>query len=80
MKFNKSYEENKTWELNNGILENKSLSKKLIKPGEKVYLDIAFDIEQKEAGTFINYASVSDDSLQILEAPESYKKGSDLSE
>ena len=67
MEFNPNYVENEGWFLNSdGYVENKSLSDTLINGGEKKYLTIAFDITRKEAGSFINYASVDDDDLQIL--------------
>ena len=67
MSFNDKYEENKGWIKNdNGYLENNTLSDQLINSGEKKYLTIAFDITKKEAGSFINYASVDDEDLQIL--------------
>lgn len=67
MSFNDKYEENKGWVMNdNGYLENNTLFDQLINSGEKKYLTIAFDITRKEAGSFINYASVDDEDLQIL--------------
>lgn len=67
MSFNDKYEENKGWVMNdNGYLENNTLFDELINSGEKKYLTIAFDITKKEAGSFINYASVDDEDLQIL--------------
>lgn len=67
MTFNDKYEENKGWVMNdNGYLENNTLFDQLINSGEKKYLTIAFDISRKEAGSFINYASVDDEDLQIL--------------
>ena len=67
MAFNDSYEENKGWVLNdNGYVENNTLSDQLLYGGDKKYLTIAFDVTRKEAGSFINYAEVNDDDLQIL--------------
>lgn len=67
MTFNDSYEENKGWVMTEqGYLENNTLSDQLIAGGEKKYLTIAFDISRKEAGSFVNYAAVDDDDLQIL--------------
>lgn len=65
MEFNSNYEENKGWAINeDGQLVNTSLSDTLIYEGEKKYLTIAFDITRKEAGSFVNYASIDD--LDIL--------------
>ncbi len=65
MSFNPSYEENKGWTLSeDGYLINESLKDEVINEGEKKYLTIAFDISRKEAGSFINYASI--DELTIL--------------
>lgn len=67
MKFNESYEENKGWVVTkDDYLENDTLSNELVYEGDKKYLTIAFDITRKEAGSFINFASVEDDDLQIL--------------
>lgn len=67
MTFNPDYEENKGWTVNaNGYVENNTLASELIRGGEKKYLTIAYDISRKEAGSFINYAAVDDDDLQIL--------------
>lgn len=67
MTFNPNYEENKGWTVNdNGYAENRTLASELIRGGEKKYLTIAYDISRKEAGSFINYAAVDDDDLQIL--------------
>ena len=67
MAFNDFYEENKGWVLNdNGYVENNTLSDQLLYGGDKKYLTIAFDVTRKEAGSFINYAEVNDDDLQIL--------------
>ncbi len=65
MVFNENYAENKDWFLNeDGTLTNVSLANDLLEEGQKVYLTIAFDISRKEAGSFINTASVDD--LEIL--------------
>ena len=65
MNFNSNYEENKGWVQNdNGTLTNSTLANEIIREGEKKYLTIAFDITRKEAGSFVNFASV--DELQIL--------------
>lgn len=65
MSFNPEYTENNGWELTeDGILTNRTLSNEIINEGEKKYLTVAFDITRKEAGSFINFASV--DELQIL--------------
>ena len=53
-----------------GYLENNTLFDQLINSGEKKYLTIAFDITRKEAGSFVNYASVEDEDLQILVVAE----------
>lgn len=67
MKFNEAYEENKGWVMTDyGYLENDTLANELVYEGDKKYLTIAFDITRKEAGSFINFASVDDDDLQIL--------------
>lgn len=65
MSFNANYEENKGWTLNDdGSLTNDSLSNDPISENEKRYLTVAFDITRKEAGSFVNYASV--DEVNIL--------------
>ena len=65
MSFNKEYEENKGWVMTeSGILENNSLKDVLLRENDKQYLTIAFDISSKEAGSFINVASIDD--VQIL--------------
>jgi len=65
MSFNSEYAENQGWELSeDGILTNRTLSNEVINEGEKKYLTVAFDITRKEAGSFVNFASV--DELQIL--------------
>lgn len=67
MNFNPDYEENKGWSLNpEGYLENTTLQEELIYEGEKKYLNLILDITSKEAGEFVNYASVEDEDLQIL--------------
>lgn len=67
MTFNPDDPTNKDWELNeDGHLINRSLSTDLIYGKEKRYLTLALDIARKEAGSFINYASVEDSDLQIL--------------
>lgn len=76
MKFNENYEENKGWTLNeDGYLENSTLSEELVNAGEKKYLNIAFDITKKEAGSFVNYAVVEDDDLQILTIANTNEEG-----
>lgn len=75
MKFNPEYEENKDWVVNGDYVENNSLADTLVYGGEKRYLTIAYDIDRKEAGSFINYASVDDDDLQILLVSEENAKG-----
>ena len=65
MSFNPEYTENKGWEMTDGgVVINRTLSDTLIYENDKKYLTIAFDITRKEAGSFINMASVDD--LQIL--------------
>ena len=65
MSFNPEYAENKGWEMTDeGAVVNKTLADTLIYENDKKYLTIAFDITRKEAGSFINMASVDD--LQIL--------------
>lgn len=67
MTFNETYEENKGWTLNSdGYVENNTLSDQLIYGGGKKYLTVAFDVSRKEAGSFVNYAAVDDDDLQML--------------
>ena len=67
MKFNESYEENKGWVLtDDGYVENNTLFDDLLFEGDKRHLTLAFDIDRKEAGSFINYARVEDDDLQML--------------
>lgn len=69
MSFNSEYSENKGWEMSeDGILYNRTLENELIKENEKKYLTVAFDITRKEAGSFINYASV--DEVKILGGEE----------
>ena len=71
MAFNDSYEENKDWILNDdGTLENTSLSGTIIQEGEKKYLTLSLDISRKEAGTFVNYVSISDEDLGIVSLSE----------
>lgn len=65
MSFNKDYEENKGWTLNDdGLLTNNTLENDLIEENGKRYLTIALDVTRKEAGSFINNVSV--DELEIL--------------
>ncbi len=65
MSFNPNYSENAGWVLNDdGTLSNSSLSNELLYENDKRYLTIAFDITRKEAGSFVNMASVDD--LEIL--------------
>ena len=67
MTFNPQYEENQGWILTEeGYIENNSLEKELVYAGDKKYLTVAFDITRKEAGSFINYATVEDEDLHIL--------------
>ena len=67
MMFNPEDPINKGWELeDDGYLINKSLVNDLIYGKEKRHLTLALDIVRKEAGSFINYASVEDSDLQIL--------------
>ncbi len=67
MQFNPDYEENAGWVMTDyGYLENDTLFDELVASGEKKYLTIAFDIIRKEAGSFVNYAEVEDEDLQIL--------------
>jgi hypothetical protein len=67
MQFNPDYEENAGWVMTDyGYLENDTLFDELVQAGEKKYLTIAFDIVRKEAGSFVNYAEVEDEDLQIL--------------
>lgn len=67
MQFNPDYEENAGWvKTDYGYLENDTLFDELVQAGEKKYLTIAFDIVRKEAGSFVNYAEVEDEDLQIL--------------
>lgn len=67
MTFNETYKENAGWTLNkNGYIENSTLFDELISAGGKKYLTVAFDVSRKEAGSFINYASVDDEDLHIL--------------
>ncbi len=65
MSFNPDYKENQGWQLQeDGTLTNRTLADQIIDEGEKKYLTVAFDITRKEAGSFVNFASV--DELQIL--------------
>ena len=81
MTFNDSYEENKGWVMTEqGYLENNTLSDQLIAGGEKKYLTIAFDISRKEAGSFVNYAAVDDDDLQILVVAGTSEEEGDVNE
>lgn len=65
MSFNKDYEENKGWTLNDdGLLTNNTLENDLIEENGKRYLTIALDVTRKEAGSFVNNVSV--DELEIL--------------
>lgn len=67
MTFNESYVENEGWALNSdGYIENKSLSEDLMESGQKKYLTLALDISRKEAGSFINNATVDEEDLQML--------------
>ncbi len=65
MSFTAEYAENQGWELSeDGTLTNRTLANEIINAGETKYLTVAFDITRKEAGSFVNFASV--DELQIL--------------
>ena len=67
MAFNPNDPLNKDWELvEDGYLVNRSLANDLIYGGEKRNITLSLDIIRKEAGSFINYASVEDEDLQIL--------------
>lgn len=61
MAFNKDYSENAGWTLHDdGTITNNSLANETISEGEKKYLTIAFDLVSKEAGSFVNLASIDD--------------------
>ena len=78
MKFNEEYEENKGWELSDeGYVSNSTLFDELVYSGDKKYLTIAFDVTRKEAGSFINYASVEDEDLHILTVADLDESGED---
>lgn len=81
MKFNPDYEENKGWVMTEyGYLENNTLFDQLVAGGEKKYLTVAFDIVRKEAGSFVNYAAVDDEDLQILVVAGNEDKEGDSNE
>lgn len=64
MVFNSDYKENEGWVLNeDGSLANFSLQDELIEENEKKYLTVSFDVVRKEAGSFINFASVEELSI-----------------
>ena len=64
MVFNSDYKENEGWVLNeDGSLTNFSLQDELIEENEKKYLTVSFDVVRKEAGSFINFASVEELSI-----------------
>ena len=65
MAFNENYAENEGWILHeDGTITNSSLANTVINEGEKKYLTIAFDLTSKEAGSFVNLASV--DEFEVL--------------
>lgn len=75
MSFNQNYEENRNWiSKDNGTLVYEGLKDTLIKGAEKKYVTLALDITSKEAGSFVNYASVTDDNIKI------FSKNNDLLE
>lgn len=81
MSFNHNYEENKGWSVKEeGILQNNSLKDTLIKGGEKKYVTLALDIVSKEAGTFVNYASVSEENTKIFSDNNSLLESGDINE
>ena len=81
MSFNPNYEENKGWSVKEeGILQNNSLKDTLIKGGEKKYVTLALDIVSKEAGTFVNYASVSEENTKIFSDNNSLLESGDINE
>ncbi len=59
--FDKNYPENAGWFEMNGMLGNRSLETKLVRPNETVYLQIVLFLPARdEAGSFINTASVAE--------------------
>lgn len=81
MSFNPNYEENKGWSVKEeGILQNNSLKDTLIKGGEKKYVTLALNIVSKEAGTFVNYASVSEENTKIFSDNNSLLESGDINE
>ncbi len=78
MTFNKDYAENKGWSLNEeGYVENTTLENKLMYSNDKQYLTVAFDISRKEAGSFINIASVDEDDLKVYVTGDEENGGED---
>ena len=81
MGFNKDYEENKNWVLNdNGTLVYDGLKDTLIKGSEKKYVTLALDITSKEAGSFVNYASVTNDDIKIFSRNNDLLESGDTNE
>lgn len=81
MNFNKDYEENKNWVLNdNGTLVYDGLKDTLIKGSEKKYVTLALDITSKEAGSFVNYASVTNDDIKIFSRNNDLLESGDTNE
>ena len=81
MSFNKNYEENKNWVLNdNGTLVYDGLKGTLIKGSEKKYVTLALDITSKEAGSFVNYASVTNDDIKIFSRNNDLLESGDTNE
>lgn len=81
MSFNKDYEENKNWVLNdNGTLVYDGLKDTLIKGSEKKYVTLALDITSKEAGSFVNYASVTNDDIKIFSRNNDLLESGDTNE
>lgn len=81
MSFNKDYEENKNWVLNDsGTLVYDGLKDTLIKGSEKKYVTLALDISSKEAGSFVNYASVTNDDIKIFSRNNDLLESGDTNE
>jgi len=71
MAFNEDYTENEGWEVDdNGFLVNRTLGDEIIYGGDKKYLTIAFYITSKEAGEFVNSASIYDLQPLVLGTDE----------
>lgn len=71
MAFDEDYVENEGWEVDdNGFLVNRTLSDEIIYGGDKKYLTIAFYITSKEAGEFVNSASIYDLQPLVLGTDE----------